>query len=104
MPDLSKINPISAAERRANCRAAGLPLGGGLDAEGGMGPVPEENVAQFTKLRELAHLMSRMGDMAARLHEHADARVLWDMAGKYKRMANELRADSPGSGDTSPQP
>lgn len=52
-PDLGKINKYSAAEARDNRRAAGLPLGGGLDATDGMGPVPEKNVARYTRLGPL---------------------------------------------------
>lgn len=94
-PDISKINKYSAAEMRDNRRAAGLPLGGGLDATDGMGPVPEENVDRFLRLRELSHLMSRMGNMVSGLREYEDANTLWAMGGKYKRLANELRADLP---------
>jgi hypothetical protein len=67
------------------------------------GHVPEENMARYVRLRELHHLISRMGNMVSGLGEHADANALWAMAGKYKRMANELRADLPGDGGTSPQ-
>lgn len=78
----------------------------------GKGHVPEENMARYTRLRELHHLISRMGNMVSGLGEYEDANTLWGMAGKYKRMANELRADLPaadlpaadGSGGTSPQP
>jgi len=102
MPDLGKINKFSEAEQRENRRAAGLPLGGGLDAEGGKGHVPEENIARYRRFRELSHLMSRMGNMVSNLGEYADANTLWAMGGKYKRMANELRADlpSPPAGGT----
>jgi hypothetical protein len=95
MPDPSKINKYSEAEARDNRRAAGLPLGGGLDATATMGHVPEENVARYTRLRELSHLLSRMGNMVSGLNQHEDANTLWALGGKYKRMANELRAPLP---------
>lgn len=57
--------------------------------------VPEENVARYTRLRELSHLISRMGDMVSGLGEHGDANTLWALGGKYKRLANDLRADLP---------
>lgn len=70
----------------------------------GKGHVPEENMARYVRLRELHHLISRMGNMVSGLGEYADANALWAMAGRYKRMANELRADLPEAGDTSPPP
>lgn len=68
----------------------------------GKGHVPEENLARYRRIRELSHLMSRMGNMVSGLGEHEDANKLWALGGKYKRMANELRADLPELGDTSP--
>jgi hypothetical protein len=59
------------------------------------GHVPDANLARYRRLRELTHLISRMGNMVSGLGEHGDANVLWAMAGKYKRMANELRVDLP---------
>lgn len=59
------------------------------------GHVPEENLAKYRRLRELAHLISRMGNMTSNLGEHGDANVLWAMGGKYKRMANNLRVTLP---------
>lgn len=59
------------------------------------GHVPDENLARYRRLRELNHLISRMGNMVSNLGEHGDANTLWAMAGKYKRMANNLRADLP---------
>lgn len=59
------------------------------------GHVPEDNLARYRRYRELAHLMSRMGNMVSGLNEPEDANALWAMGGKYKRMANELRADLP---------
>lgn len=53
--------------------------------------VPEENLPRYRRLRELSHLMSRMGDMVSNLQEYTDANALWAMGGKYKRMADELR-------------
>jgi hypothetical protein len=53
--------------------------------------VPEENLPKYRRLAELAHLISRMGDMASNLQEYTDANTLWAMGGKYKRMANQLR-------------
>jgi hypothetical protein len=44
-------------------------------------------------MRELAHLMSRMGDMVSGINEYEDANTLWALGGKYKRLANELRVD-----------
>jgi hypothetical protein len=61
----------------------------------GKGHVPEENLHRYRRTRELAHLLSRMGDMVSNLGEHGDANTLWALGGKYKRMANELRADLP---------
>lgn len=61
----------------------------------GKGHVPEENLARYTRLRELSHLMSRMGNMVSGLGEHTDANTLWALGGKYKRLANELREDLP---------
>lgn len=69
----------------------GLPL----QPAAGKGHVPEENVARYTRLRELSHLMSRMGNMVSGIGQYEDANTLWAMGGKYKRMANELRADLP---------
>lgn len=60
--------------------------------------VPEENLARYRRLRELSHLMSRMGDMVSNLNEHADANTLWALGGKYKRLANDLRV--PGGRDS----
>lgn len=60
---------------------------------GEKGHVPEENLARYRRLRELAHLISRMGNMVSNLGEHGDANTLWALGGKYKRMANELRVD-----------
>jgi hypothetical protein len=62
--------------------------------------VPEENLPRYRRMRELSHLMSRMGDMASNMGELADANTLWALGGKYKRMANELRV--PGK-DEPPQ-
>lgn len=59
------------------------------------GHVPEENMPRYVRLRELAHLLSRMGNMVSGLGEHDDANKLWALGGKYKRLANELRADIP---------
>lgn len=59
--------------------------------------VPEDRLPKYRRIAELAHLMSRMGDMASNLGELADANTLWAMGGKYKRMANELRV--PGKGE-----
>lgn len=89
-----KVGDVEAAEQIADKVTEAL---GKADAA----PV---DLARYRRVRELAHLMTRMGDMAGGLGEHADARVLWELGGKYKRMANELRADLPGAGDTSPQP
>lgn len=61
----------------------------------GKGHVPAENLARYRRIRELSHLMSRMGDMVSGLKEYDDANTLWALGGKYKRMANELRADLP---------
>jgi len=59
------------------------------------GHVPDENLARYRRLRELSHLMSRMGNMTSNLGEYTDANLLWAMGGRYKRMANNLRADLP---------
>lgn len=59
------------------------------------GHVPEENRRKYIRFRELAHLMSRMGNMVSGIGEYEDANTLWAMGGKYKRMANELRVDIP---------
>ena len=59
------------------------------------GHVPDWNLARYRRIRELAHLISRMGNMVSGLGEYEDANKLWAMGGKYKRMANELRADLP---------
>lgn len=59
------------------------------------GHVPEDNLPQYRRLAEVAHLMSRMGDMCSNLNEIEDAHKLWALGGKYKRKANELRADVP---------
>lgn len=61
----------------------------------GKGHVPEENLARYRRIRELAHLMSSMGSMVSGIGEYEDANRLWAMGGKYKRMANELRVDLP---------
>ena len=61
----------------------------------GKGHVPDENLSRYRRLAELAFLMQRMGGMVSNLGEREDANKLWDMAGKYKRTANELRADLP---------
>ena len=61
----------------------------------GKGHVPEENLARYRRIRELSHLMSRMGNMVSGLGEYEDANKLWAMGGKYKRLANKLRADLP---------
>jgi hypothetical protein len=53
--------------------------------------VPEENLPRYRRIRELSHLMSRMGDMVSGIGEYDDANKLWAMGGKYKRLANELR-------------
>jgi hypothetical protein len=53
--------------------------------------VPEENLHRYRRLRELSHLMSRMGDMCSNMGQYEDANALWFMGGKYKRMANALR-------------
>jgi hypothetical protein len=53
--------------------------------------VPEENLHRYRRLRELSHLMSRMGDMVSNLGQYDDANKLWAMGGKYKRLANDLR-------------
>jgi hypothetical protein len=65
----------------------------GLDPR--KGHVPVENLDRYRRRAELAFLMQRMGGMVSGLGEYADANTLWAMAGKYKRMANELRADLP---------
>jgi hypothetical protein len=62
--------------------------------------VPEESLPRYRRIRELSHLMSRMGDMASNMGELADANTLWALGGKYKRMAGDLRV--PGQ-DESPQ-
>jgi hypothetical protein len=59
------------------------------------GHVPEESLARYRRIRELSHLMSRMGDMASNMREYTDANTLWAMGGKYKRMADELRTALP---------
>lgn len=59
------------------------------------GHVPEENLARYRRIRELSHLMSSMGSMVSGMGEYDDANKLWAMAGKYTRMANELRVDVP---------
>ena len=69
----------------------GLPL----KPAAGKGHVPEESLRRYRRRRELAHLLSRMGDMVGNMGEYTDANTLWAMGGKYKRMANELRADLP---------
>lgn len=69
----------------------GLPL----QPAAGKGHVPEEDLARYRRYRELAHLMSRMGNMVSGLGQSADATVLWGMAGKYKRLANDLRVELP---------
>jgi hypothetical protein len=61
----------------------------------GKGHVPEENLPAYRRLAELAFLMQRMGGMVSNLNQHEDANTLWAMGGKYKRLANELRADLP---------
>lgn len=61
----------------------------------GKGHVPDFQLARYRRIREMAHLMSRMGDMVSGIGEYDDANKLWAMGGKYKRMANELRADLP---------
>jgi len=68
----------------------------------GKGHVPEENLPRYRRLAELAFLMNRMGGMVSGLGEYGDANKLWAMGGKYRAMANELRADLPEAGDTSP--
>jgi hypothetical protein len=61
----------------------------------GKGHVPVENLPQYRRRAELAFLMQRMGGMVSGLGEYDDANTLWAMAGKYKRLANQLRADLP---------
>jgi len=70
----------------------------------GKGHVPEENLPRYRRLAELAFLMNRMGGMVSGLGQYEDANKLWAMGGKYRAMANELRADLPEAGDTSPHP
>lgn len=53
--------------------------------------VPDENLSEYRRLRELAYLMSRLGSMVSGLGEYEDANKLWAMGGKYKALANELR-------------
>ena len=59
--------------------------------------VPDENLHRYRRLAELAHLMSRMGDMCSNIGQYEDANKLWAMGGKYKRLANDLRV--PGKGE-----
>ncbi len=59
------------------------------------GHVPEENLERYRRIAGVAHLLSRMGNMVSNMGEHGDANRLWEMGGKYKRMANELRVDIP---------
>lgn len=61
----------------------------------GKGHVPEENLPQYRRRAELAFLLQRMGGMVSGLGEYEDANALWAMAGKYKRLANELRVPLP---------
>lgn len=95
-----KVNDVEAAEEIAG-QVQRVVEKADKDLARDMLGVPEENLARYRRVRELSHLISRMGNMVSGLGEHADARVLWDMAGRYKRMANELRADLPGDGETS---
>jgi hypothetical protein len=55
--------------------------------------VPERHLAKYRRLRELSFLMNRMGGMVSNLGMYEDANKLWGLAGKYKRLANELRVD-----------
>ena len=67
----------------------------------GKGHVPEENLPRYRRIRELSHLMSRMGNMVSGLGEYGDANTLWALGGKYKRMANELRTEDDSTHDNS---
>lgn len=64
-----------------------------LQPAAGKGHVPEENLERYRRIRELAFLISRTGNMVSGMGEHGDANTLWAIAGKYKRMANDLRVD-----------
>jgi hypothetical protein len=61
----------------------------------GKGHVPEENLARYRRLVDIAHTI---GVSAGRLSGHGyydDANKLWAMEAKYMSIANELRADLP---------
>lgn len=61
----------------------------------GKGHVPEENLERYRRLRELAFLLSRSGNMLSGIGEYDSANKLWEIAGKIKRKANDLRVDLP---------
>lgn len=55
-----------------------------------MSHVPEKNLMRYRHLRGIVELLDSAGDhMGAEFME--DANAAWAMAGKYRRMAEELR-------------
>ena len=74
-----------------------------LQPMAGKGHVPEENLDRYRTRAGIARLLSRLGNMVSGIGEYEDANRLWAMAGKYKRMANELRVDlDPSEEDPAP--
>lgn len=61
----------------------------------GKGHVPEVNLARYRARADLAYLLQRMGGQVSGMGEYEDANTLWALANKYRKMANELRADLP---------
>lgn len=59
------------------------------------GHVPEENLARYRRLRDLSHLLERMGNQLSGMGEYDDANKLYAVSAKYRDRANELRADLP---------
>lgn len=93
-----KVNDVEAAEEIAGLVASAV------ERVDGKGHVPEENLPRYRRLKQVAEKFGSLGSQLSGIGQYGDANLAWQLEAKYQAIANQLRADLPEDGDTSPQP